>query len=138
MLGEGLKTVGAECFYASGLEEVVVPRTVREIGNSMFQSCAALRMVSFTGDTLERIGESAFLCSGIEEFVAPPSLREVGYMAFSDCRALRRADLGACILADGGRNFLASRAFENSGLESVVLPSALRVIGERRSPAART
>ena len=49
-------------------------------------------------------------------------------MAFSGCQALERADLGACVLADTGRNFLASRAFENSGLESVVLPSALRVI----------
>ena len=81
---------------------------------------------------LESIGWGAFADSGLESFVAPASLRWIGRSAFSGCSALRHTDLGACTFcSDDGINCLSTSVFEKSGLEDVVLPRALRAIGER-------
>ena len=52
-------------------------------------------------------------------------------MAFSDCPALKRADLSACTPECGEEPFLQRNTFSGSALESIALPSKMRVMRER-------
>ena len=134
LLGDGLKAIGRGCFSQSGLEEIVIPRNVALIGCRAFEKCERLRRVSFAGNALETIEERAFFGSGLESFVAPASLRRIGDVAFKNCENLRRADLSACALQTDLTHKQGSWfkcVFENSGLESVKLSPALRVVSER-------
>ena len=97
---------------------------------STFQECKNLRRV-LLGDGLESIGSCTFKNSGLESFTAPASLCRIGRSAFAGCKELRHVDLGACALPSGGNDFLSEKVFDGSGLESIVLPRTLRVIGDR-------
>ena len=131
LLGDGLEAIGFNCFFFQSLEEIVIPGSVKHIKYGAFYSCQRLRRVVFTGDGLETIEGDAFMHSGIESFAAPASLKRIGSAAFFDCKNLKHADFGACTLRSGGDDFFSARVFKNSGLESIVLPRALRVIKER-------
>ena len=74
-LGESLEVIGNDWFRGSGLEEVIVPKTVKVIENSAFYECERLKRVVFQGDGPEVIQEFAFAYSGLESFTAPASLR---------------------------------------------------------------
>lgn len=58
-LPEGLARIGDRCFSEGGLEEVVLPASVRMVEASAFESCSRLRSVRLN-EGLERLGERAF------------------------------------------------------------------------------
>ena len=131
LLGAGLREIGYMCFYQSGLEEVVLPGSLRRVGENAFYRCAGLKRVVFAGEGPETIGREAFARSGLESFVGPASLRMIGDRAFAGCEGLRHADLGACALQGVcGEGQWFRHVFEDSGLESVALPSSLRAVGD--------
>ena len=77
-------------FPCSGLESIVLPRTLRVIGERKFAGCKNLKYISFGEDSeLEEIGQQAFYGCGFESFVAPPKLKKIGAVAFGNCRSLR-------------------------------------------------
>ena len=56
-----LERIGASCFQSSGVEEVSIPDSVRELCDGCFKGCASLRRVNFgSSSSLERIGFGAF------------------------------------------------------------------------------
>ena len=63
LLNEGLKTICGECFRRSGLEEISIP------------------------DSARNIGDKAFTSSGLASFAAPSSLLKIGERAFSAARS---------------------------------------------------
>ena len=67
---------------------------------------------------------------GLESFTAPASLHKIGEEAFACCYALKHVDLSACTFMPDG-DFLSKDAFTGSGVENIVFPSTLKVIGER-------
>ena len=50
LLGAGLREIGYMCFYRSGLEEVVLPGSVRLVDEAIFCCCAGLKRVVFAGE----------------------------------------------------------------------------------------
>ena len=72
----------------------------------------------------------AFASSGLESFTAPPALHKLESQAFANCSALRRADFSACAFRSD--DLISEDIFRFTALESVTLPSTLRVIGERK------
>ena len=44
---EGLEKIGYECFNESGLEEIIIPKSVKTIEWSAFYGCKSLRKVVF-------------------------------------------------------------------------------------------
>lgn len=72
----------------------------------------------------------AFASSGLESFTAPPSLRKLESQVFANCSALRRADFSACTFRLD--DLISEDVFRFSALEGIILPSTLRVIGERK------
>lgn len=89
-LPDGLEAVGAWWFADSDIEKVLIPSTVREIGNRAFFHCKKLREVVFAPDSqLETIGNFCFYDCGPEEVVIPKSVLNIGNHAFYCCQHLR-------------------------------------------------
>ena len=81
--------------YCEALEKVVLPRSLKTVGDHAFQCCQNLTAVVLP-EGLERIGWSAFLyCSSLEEITLPDSLLSIDRCAFSGCKALREIFLPA-------------------------------------------
>ena len=61
ILPAGLKSIGGNCFFSSGITAVTIPDTVTEIGSSAFRSCSNLGTVDLTAvsDSIN-IGSHAF------------------------------------------------------------------------------
>ena len=142
VLNEGLEALGTdECqndepcpgtFQNSGLKRVKLPSTLRRIQHKAFMGCKSLRNVRLP-DGLEQLGMQCFSESGLESVFFPASTRTVFMGAFKGCKQLRSAFLNEGLESLGAREFYSYRYYEGlvfagSELESVSLPSTLRVI----------
>ena len=142
-LNEGLTALGTDAcanndealdgvFQNSALESVTLPSTLRRVEYRAFADCGSLRAIRLP-EGLERIGGLCFSSSGIEEIVLPPGVRTVSAGAFQGCGHLRGVQLneGLEVLGEKwrcGRTELEGMAFAASGVESVRIPSTLRVV----------
>ena len=73
-----LEWVGVSCFELSGVEEVSIPDSVRELCDGCFKECESLRHVTFgSSSSLERIGVSCFEGTGVEAVSIPDSVCEL-------------------------------------------------------------
>ena len=67
LLNDGLETIGPRCFVNSALEEVVVPNSVRRVGDGAFDRNSYLERVRFLGPA-----ESAGQCASRSDCEQPP------------------------------------------------------------------
>lgn len=83
ILPDTLKEIGDYAFICcDSLEEIVIPDSVETIGKKAFKECSSLKGVDLP-EALTYVGESAFeLCEAITELVIPPNLAEIGICAF--------------------------------------------------------
>lgn len=73
-----VESIYAEAFASSGLIEVVIPSTVKEIGNSSFSSCESLEKIEFKGN-LEKVGPNLFSgCCNLKTIVLPDDYTCIG------------------------------------------------------------
>lgn len=101
-LPEGIKTIPASFFASSGIEEITLPSTVTEIGQTAFMGTRSLSAIDLTNCSgLITIGNNAFAASGISQIQLPNSLR-----------------------------MIKSNAFEASGLTSITIPDSVMGNGE--------
>ena len=85
-LPDGLEEVGDEWFRDGGVEKLVVPNSVKTLGESVFFKCKRLREVFFEPDSrLETIGYACFGYSGLVNVVVPKSVQYIGSYAFCHC-----------------------------------------------------
>ena len=99
-LPSNLTILDEDCFYGSGLDSVIIPNNVEEIGGSAFSWCGNLKYVSF-----------------------PPSLKKINRFAFETC-ALDSVSLPGLVFI--GDNAFAN----NSNLKELRVPSTLEEIEE--------
>ena len=99
-LPSNLTNLDEDCFYHSGLDSVIIPNNVEEIGGSAFGWCGNLKYVSF-----------------------PPSLKKINRFAFERC-ALDSVSLPGLVFI--GDNAFAN----NSNLKELRVPSTLEKIEE--------
>ena len=70
-------------WYDATVEEVVLPKTIREIGENSFRHCEKLKSITLNKG-LEIIGERAFIdCHALKEIVIPASVKKIGYECFA-------------------------------------------------------
>lgn len=122
---EGVRELKAFCFAeCAALEEVVLPPSLRVIGENAFWSCASLRTILLP-EGLEEIRMGAFArCAGLEKISFPPSLRTIGINAFLLCENLREVRFSR------GLKVIGELAFSECGaIEEVWLPDSLEMIG---------
>ena len=69
--------------YDDTVEEVVLPKTIREIGEHSFRRCKKLKSITLNKG-LEIIGRRAFFgCYNLKEIVIPASVKKIGYACFA-------------------------------------------------------
>lgn len=117
-----LQEIGEFAFFGTNLEKVVLPNSVKIIGSSAFHSCKSLVSVVMPAE-LENIEKSTFYgCDSLNDVSMNAKLKSIGTSAFSHCSSLKTINLPASLLE------IKQRAFEASGLESVVLPDKITTI----------
>ena len=99
-LPSNLTILDEDCFYGSGLDSIIIPNNVEEIGAWSFRMCSNLKYVSF-----------------------PPSLKKINRFAFETC-ALDSVSLPGLVFI--GDNAFAN----NSNLKELRVPSTLEKIEE--------
>ena len=125
----GFETIGAGWFAGCGFRKVLVPRTVREIGENAFRGCPRLKSVEFEpGSALETIKSGAFADC--------PKLSSVSVPAGELRVRLQKGDNGPfwtseLVVSADVREIRSCPAFQHFGLRKVTFGrrSALRTIG---------
>ena len=102
IIPEGVQFMEPECFAdCSWLEEVTLPSGIRNIGAAAFADCSSLIAVNI-----------------------PTSAQSIDSGAFLQCEALKDIQIPE------GVETICEHAFQNSGLESVIVPESVAVIEE--------
>lgn len=154
---EGYSSVGNFCFYGhvykdgdyvlsedyKNLKKVILPSTIKKIGDQAFKNCVALKEINIPEGCIE-IGQGAFSdCSGLEEITLPSTIKTIGACAFAkECKdSTLEAEEGAknileISFADGITKIPDSSfdmAYLNhiSEIKNVIIPSSVKVIGEK-------
>ncbi|MBQ9695036.1 MAG: leucine-rich repeat domain-containing protein, partial [Oscillospiraceae bacterium] len=145
---EGTVLIDDESFKdCTGLENVTIPGSVKEIAGGAFWGCTNLRSISIP-DNVTTIGQAAFLncssltsirlpkdletiesstchgCSSLRSITIPDSVTSIGKFAFMDCTSLTSVDLPESLTTIG------NYAFEEcKSLRSVTIPDSVESIG---------
>lgn len=84
-----IEKIGVQSFYGAGLEEIIIPGSVVEIGEMAFSNCSNATMIDL-GDGLNVIGRKAFSkCNSVVELTIPGNIENVGFGAFQYMRELK-------------------------------------------------
>ena len=104
----------------TSLEKVIIPESVKSIGEGSFYDCTSLNSVSLP-KKLTNIGRAAFgTCSSLTSITIPNSVTNIGECAFLSCSSLRRVDISNTLTKIGKGIFLGC-----SSLISVVIPNSV-------------
>ena len=114
----------ADC---TALKTVLFEKGVEETWNAVFAGCTALENVIFS-DTVRKIGDGTFMgCTALREIDLPDSVTEIGFIdpygVFQGCTALERVRLSANLETVGRCTFEGCTA-----LKEMALPDAVRWI----------
>lgn len=136
----GLESIGRSAFYQSQICGIIIPGTVKTVGDYAFYNCALLgapeildeggnvvaRGVLQLGEGIESIGSRAFYgCSGLESLVIPDSVTALGVRVFNKCISLKNVTVGTGLTAIGEYMF-----YNCASLESVVISDGVTDIGK--------
>lgn len=134
----------AEC---EKLKEVILPDSVKYMGESVFTGCTGLKKVKIPDGITEIPKQTFALCVELEEIEIPQSVTTIGEYAFSYCNDLSWFDIpetitdisdyafaysvmGETLELPEGLESLGSLSFYYSqGLKTVTLPSTLNSVG---------
>lgn len=94
-------------FRETGLVNVEIPSSVKEIGVYAFSGCEYLENVTFN-EGLEKINISAFAaCVNLQEVILPSTLTTIEQYAFQNCLRLQKAFIPKSVLTIGDGAFYA-------------------------------
>lgn len=89
----------------AALRRVVLPPSLRQIGEMAFSGCTHLRRLLIPGSVV-RVGTLAFAkCMQLECVRMDPGVQALGPSCFSKCAALKRVDIPASVVSLGGGAF---------------------------------
>lgn len=116
---DGYKVIGlAGTFFASDVEEVYLPSTMKSVGRLAFYRAKNLKKVVIP-EGVESINEEAFAESGLKSIVLPKSIKIIYRRAFAD------SELTEIILPENLET-LGEQAFLNcTNLKSIVIPGSI-------------
>ena len=85
-LPSGLKSIGGQCFFGSGLESLSIPNTVSDLGGGICDYCTNLTSVKFTtnANVKELPYNSFYRCSNLKTITIPSNIKSM-YSGFSEC-----------------------------------------------------
>ena len=108
----------------AALRRVILPESLRQIGEMAFSGCSHLRLLTIPGG-VQRVGTLAFAkCSQLERVRIEPGVVQLGPSCFSKCAALKRVEMPASVTQIGGCAFFGCS-------------KELRLYGAEDAPAAQ-
>ena len=125
VLPSSVKTIGDFAFYGCAkLTEIELHEGLISIGESAFDGCMGLKSVTLPNSLL-LIGKSAFASSGVSDISFPNTLQTIGDEAFANC------DFITSISLPNSLSSIGKSAFNGcSGLLSVTIGSGLDTVSE--------
>ena len=124
-----------QIFEYAIVEEIIIPGSVTQIGESAFACCINLQSIVIP-DSVTQIGEAAFkYCEGLQSIVISDSVTQIGIDAFLGCKSLQS------IMVSEGNTIYDSRNNCNAiietesdilvaGCSQTVVPDSVTQIGE--------
>lgn len=110
------------CLYHT-LRSVALPKTLTEVGDSMFHFCKQLEHVTIPAG-VKRIGHGAFTGDSLQSISLPGNLKSIGEEAFMNCQRLHAIYLPYNLKQIG--NFAFSGCYN---ISSITLPLRLESMG---------
>lgn len=92
IFSEGFRSVGQKAFYGCNIKQVILPATLREIGDFAFAGNASLRSVALP-PMLEQLGAYALSGTGLKTIQIPKSVYWLGHGVFSQCTSLESIEI---------------------------------------------
>lgn len=107
VIPNSVKIIGDDAFRnCKGITSVVIPDSVQEIGLLAFYECKALPHITIP-DSVQKIGQSAFEgCTALAAVVIPDSVQEIGWKAFAECSSLTAIVIPASVQTIRPKAFL--------------------------------
>lgn len=133
---ESVTVIGTRAFFNSGLQNVVVPASVKQIGGFAFASMSALNSITFM-DGIERIPNNC--CGGdlqLTDVSIPESVTVIDSEAFFNCQALRRIVIPASVTNISSDVFSMPDPDGKYSWSTMTIPN-LHLYGESGSEAQR-
>lgn len=114
----------------AALRRVILPESLRQIGEMAFSGCSHLRLLTIPGG-VQRVGTLAFAkCSQLERVRIEPGVVQLGPSCFSKCVALKRVEMPASVTQIGGGAFFGcSRELRLYGAEDAPAAQYARLNG---------
>lgn len=147
-IADGVTDIPPYAFYGCGaLSEIVLPSTVKTIGERAFSECRSLTSIELPNG-LELIESYVFSgCSNLSTLQIPDNAMAGAYGLFSGCSNLEEVNIPSCWNVLGDAFFsgcskletmnvpsniihIGGSCFESSGLKSINLPSTLLSLDE--------
>lgn len=110
--------------YNGAATEVVIPDSVKIIGDSAFSGCKGITSVVIP-DSVHEIGLWAFYeCKALPHITIPDSVQKIGQSAFEGCTAL-----AAVVIPDSVKEIRSKAFAECISLTAIVIPASVQRIG---------
>ena len=129
IIGDCVTEIGLTAFQATYYEEVIIPSSVKVIGNNAFTSCKKLKKINSDIDGvfnlpngLEIIEESAFPhCTNFTTLIIPDSVTSIGVNAFNACSGMTNSGLGNVTIGTGITQIRSFAFYNCANLVSVTI-----------------
>ena len=118
---EGLDSIGYSAIYGTHLTEIVLPNTVKRIGNAAFSDNRRLKRVVLPRGITEIPIRLCSLCHNLNEIDIPESVIKIGRSAFQLCYNLK-TELPQNLI------WIGWDSFDYCALDSIVFPSSIKNI----------
>jgi len=117
-----VEIIGENAFGGTGLTEVVLPDSVREVDKFAFYNCVYLESFK-SGSGLEKLGANAFGdCISLTDITLNEGLTSIGEGCFSSCSSLKEIILPTTV------DTLESHVFAATALEEYRVTSGIKTI----------
>lgn len=145
---DGVEAIGQRAFAGSLVENVDLPASVTQVGESAFEKCSHLQRIEMPN--VVTLGKCAFkYCGSLVLFSTSRDIKTIPQEAFEECKSLKSVKLPSSVTTIAMRAFkncpniasvelpiglteIGKEAFEgNKALTAIDFPSALKSIGER-------
>ena len=120
---ENVIKIAYEAFERSGIESVVVPKTVESIGDRVFRWCDNLKNITFYNSITSISNEAFNGCRSLESIAIPDTVTSIGYSAFSNCEKIRSITMPSTVTSIEFGTFKNCRS-----LESFIIPDSVTSI----------
>lgn len=101
-----------------GINKVIIPNTVEEIGQSAFAQLTELKEIEIP-ESVKKIGEYAFMLTGLKSISIPDGVEVIGNQAFNVCFELEKVNLGKNVKIIGEEAFNQCSNLKKINLDNV-------------------